>query len=426
MALPTTNITTTMVRNELGESTNNVGKLCTSSKINAMSIYKPVGEKIPQDEYDGIQNYGIRKPFNTVSDYTFGEFPIYRIGVLTNISNPWVYDRPIGGASSAYRLGDFRGYEHNKAYFPYSNKKVPIQAYPSAIYAGNSISLSCIFRYDVNDFKGNLGLTKIFQVESGSSAPADGAYFGFVARTKGRMGAPCYALLLGGKVGAYDSATGSNFQYYMTFNMPVAANPHPGQQVESNTFHRGETIEVVPVIGAYGGSVNSSGVPYLRIFSLRNLIDDISVFEYEIPSTASPTSRVKITSVSFTVIRGAARGYDSSYNSFQLGSLTINISKASVDDNISFVGNISLSPTSEVSMPEVVEGTLASNVLLHAGSTSDQLNESIITNRGSAQPFRPYLVIKNTGAITLSLSFRYLENGSETKIIIKSITVPSL
>ena len=426
MALPNNNITTTLVRNELGENTNNVGKLCTSSKINEMSIYKPVGQRIPQDEYDGIRNYGLRKPFDIVSDYTFGAPPIYRIGVLINISSPWVYDRPLGGSSSPYRLGDFRGYEHNKVYFPYSNKKVPIQAHPAARYAGSYISLSCIFRYDVNDFKGNLGLAKIFQVQSGSSAPADGAHFGLVARTKGRLGAPCYVLRLGGKVGAYDSATGSNFMYYMNFSMPVAANPYPGQQVQSNTFHRGETVEIVPVIGAYGGSVNSSGVPYLRIFSLRNLIDDISAFEYVIPSTASPTSQVKITSVSFTVIRGAAPGYDSSYNSFQLGSLTVNISKSTADTNISFVGDISLAPTSGVDMPVVVDGTLVSNATLAEGSTSAQLNESIITNRGLTQPFKPYIILKTTEAITLSLSFRYLENGSETKIITKSITVPSL
>jgi hypothetical protein len=426
MALPNDNISTAMVRNALGENTYNIGKLCTSSKINEMSIYKPVGQRIPQDEYDGIQNYGLRKPFNIVSDYTFGAPPIYRIGVLTNISNPWVYDRPLGSSSSPYRLGDFRGYEHNKVYFPFSNKKVPIRAYPSAIYAGSNISISCLFRYDVKDFNGNLGLGKIFEVQSGSSAPADGAYFGLVARTKGRLGAPCYVLHLSGKVGAYDSETGSDVQSYVSATMPVATNPHPGQQAQSNIFHRGETIEIVPVIGAYGGSVDSSGVPYLRIFSLRNLIDDISTFEYVIPSTSSPTNQVKITSVSFTVIRGAAPGYDSSYNSFQLGSLTINISKSSVDTNISFVGNISLSPTGEVNMPVVEDGTLVSNVPLADGSTSAQLNESIISNRGATQPFRPYIILKATDAITLSLSFRYLENGSETKIITKSITVPPL
>jgi len=426
MALPNNNISTEMVRNALGENTYNIGELCTSSKINEMSIYKPVGQRIPQDEYDGIRNYGLRKPFNIVSDYTFGGPPIYRIGILSDISSPWVYDRPLGGSSSPYRLGDFRGYEHNKVYFPFSNKKVPIRAYPSAIYAGSNISLSCLFHYDVNDFNGNLGLGKIFEVQSGSSAPADGAHFGLVARTKGRLGAPCYVLKLGGKVGAYDSSTGSNFMYYMSFGMPVATNPHPGQQVESKIFHRGETVEIIPVIGAYGGSVNPSGVPYLRIFSLRNLIDDISAFEYVIPSTASPTSQVKITSVSFTVKRGAAPGYDSSYNSFQLGSLTINISKSSADTNISFVGNISLSPTGEVNMPEVVDGTLSSNVPLPAGSASAQLNTSIISDRGSTQPFRPYVIIKATGAITLSLSFRYLENGTEEKFVTKSITVPSL
>ena len=426
MALPDSNITTGMVRNELGENTNNVGKLCTSDKINEMSVYKPVGEKIPQDEYDGIRNYGIRKPFDIISGYNYGDAPTYKVGALSNISSLWVYDRPIGGRASSYRLGDFRGYEHKKVYFPNSNKRVPIRAFSSAAYIGGAIHLNCIFRYDVNDFKGNLGLAKIFQVLSGSSAPADGVYFGLVARTKGRIGASCYTLRLGGKVGAYDSETGSDFQSVVHFTMPVATNPHPGSEVTSDTFHIGETIEVVPVLGAYGGSVDSYGVPYLRFFSLRNLFDDISAFEYVIPNTPLPTSQVKITSISFTVIRGTAPDYDSSYNSFQLGSLTINISKSSADTNISFVGNISLSSTGEVDMPVVVGGTLAPNAPLPPGSTSAQLNESIITNRGAVQPLRPYCIIKSTGAITLGIALQYLENGSTVKVVAHSITVPSL
>jgi len=426
MALPNNNITTAMVRTELGESTNDVGELCTSSKINAMSVYKPVGERKPQDEYDGIQNYGIRKPYSIVSDYTFGAPPIYRLGVIPDISSPWVYDRPLGGSSSPYRLEDFRGYEHKRVYFPNSGKRVPIKASPSAYYNGSVITLSCLYRYDVDDFMGNLGLEKIFQVQSGSSAPVKGVYFGLVARTHGRIGAPCYVLYLAGKVGAYDSVTGLDIQSYVSVNVPVDAGPYRGPEISSNIFHREETIEVVPVLGAYGGSVNSSGVPHLRIFSLSNPFDDISPIRYTIPYDAVPTSQVKITSISFTVIRGEAPGYDSSYNSFQLGSLTVNISKASVDTRISFVGNINLGPTSEVSMPVTVDGTLVSSAPLAEGSTSAQLNESIISNRGAVQPFKPYIILKATEAITLNLSFRYLESGITEKIVSKNITVPSL
>lgn len=97
MALPNSNITTTMVRNILSEDNNNVGLLCTSSKVNKWSANKP-GELVVSNQY------------------------------LTLEVNP------------PYKLGDFRGYEHSAGalrvttnnfadlYFTPSNKNITITA----------------------------------------------------------------------------------------------------------------------------------------------------------------------------------------------------------------------------------------------------------------------------------------------------------
>src|SRR5690554_7998 len=99
MALPTTNITTTIVRNELGVDTNNVGELCVHSNVNMWSKRKPVRDSrlsIPVNEVGrgSAQNYGLNIPGYQGDD-----------DLITT------YERPTGGSSSPYRLGDFRGYD---------------------------------------------------------------------------------------------------------------------------------------------------------------------------------------------------------------------------------------------------------------------------------------------------------------------------
>lgn len=77
MAIGLTNITTTLARNALGESNNNIGLLCSSPNLNQWALYKPA-------------NYG------SGNDCRSGVKPI---GPATN--------------TSGYRLGDFRGYDHD-------------------------------------------------------------------------------------------------------------------------------------------------------------------------------------------------------------------------------------------------------------------------------------------------------------------------
>ena len=44
---------------------------------------------------------------------------------------------------------------------------------------------------------------------------------------------------------------------------------------------------------------------------------------------------------------------DSTYNAFQLNNLTINISKAATNEEIEFIENISIYPTSSVNVAEI-------------------------------------------------------------------------
>lgn len=90
MALSTTKISEKQVRDALGETTlSNVG-LCSSTKINEWSPYKPINNSVvPRSD--------------ATRDYVSG-FHI--------INNYLEYNRPTGGSNSPYCLGDFRGYNH--------------------------------------------------------------------------------------------------------------------------------------------------------------------------------------------------------------------------------------------------------------------------------------------------------------------------
>lgn len=90
MALSTTKISEKQVKDTLGETTLSVVGLCSSTKINEWSPYKPINNSVvPRSD--------------ATRDYVSG-FHI--------INNYLEYNRPTGGSSSPYCLGDFRGYNH--------------------------------------------------------------------------------------------------------------------------------------------------------------------------------------------------------------------------------------------------------------------------------------------------------------------------
>ena len=101
------------VKSVLGESSNDLATLCKSPKINVWAKYKPTvyPSPFPDDWYkakDG--NYGINITVdNRVSSWNnlVAEYSKANNGYIN------IYNRPTGGANAPYRLGDFRGYNHN-------------------------------------------------------------------------------------------------------------------------------------------------------------------------------------------------------------------------------------------------------------------------------------------------------------------------
>lgn len=100
------------VKSLLGESSNDLATLCKSSKINVWAKYKPTDYNAAfADDWskgkDG--NYGLNITVdNRVSSWSA------LVAEYSKANNGYsnIYKRPSGGATSPYRLGDFRGYNH--------------------------------------------------------------------------------------------------------------------------------------------------------------------------------------------------------------------------------------------------------------------------------------------------------------------------
>lgn len=103
------------VQQALGEASNDLATLCTSSKINKWSFYKPV---ISSKLFD-LTDVDIER---ADGGFQFSEYTTET--QLTNaVNNKTVfkYNKPIGGSSSVYRLGDFKGYNANSTeWFPFT------------------------------------------------------------------------------------------------------------------------------------------------------------------------------------------------------------------------------------------------------------------------------------------------------------------
>lgn len=96
MALGTTDITTTLVRNELSEDNNAVFELCTSAQINKWSLHKP----------HRTQTAGSAYYEGTGSVKTHGLYRLISDGLV-------YYLTPDNSGNNPARLGDFREYNHS-------------------------------------------------------------------------------------------------------------------------------------------------------------------------------------------------------------------------------------------------------------------------------------------------------------------------
>lgn len=149
MTLPNTGISTSLVRSTIGAATNDVGSLCTHPNINKWSKWKPV-------------------LFNSVNGLTVANLQSANFGLQPSASSTsyasvvslkWGYNRPAGGASSPYRLGDFRNYNHTAMAICQAPSKIEVNLSVSnnlrsmlSINMGGSDHL-----IGLNDFSGLLG-----------------------------------------------------------------------------------------------------------------------------------------------------------------------------------------------------------------------------------------------------------------------------
>ena len=120
MALSTTKISEKQVRDALGETTLSDVGLCSSTKINEWSPYKPI-------------NNSVVPRADATRDYISG-FHI--------INNYLEYNRPTGGSSSPYCLGDFRGYNHYARRPSVQNESLVLLDNNAALLSAGPISVS--------------------------------------------------------------------------------------------------------------------------------------------------------------------------------------------------------------------------------------------------------------------------------------------
>ena len=111
------------VKSVLGESSNDLATLCKSENIKMWSKNKPIKHNClfkPTDAQKKEVNYGISNiPYyrllgKMTQDVINGSMQnATNISTLDTSIEPWHYQKPIGGYTSPYRLGDFDGYFAN-------------------------------------------------------------------------------------------------------------------------------------------------------------------------------------------------------------------------------------------------------------------------------------------------------------------------
>lgn len=112
MALGTTNISVSLVNDEIGAGSSDVGTLCTHPNINKWSKWKPIrSNKVVGLTLTDLQNanFGLSIPyFSSLSLLMSAYYDLPGGGA------DWGYNRPRGlNYNEPYRLGDFRNYEED-------------------------------------------------------------------------------------------------------------------------------------------------------------------------------------------------------------------------------------------------------------------------------------------------------------------------
>lgn len=133
--LGTSNITTTLVGNEIGITSHNIRELCTSSNINKWSKKKPV---ILDEPAPNRQAAWWKDKFGLCG------FTIPSSGNINNIvGKDWTYNQPIG-PNTPKRIADFGGYYHQAGPCLTHNHK-------NGITFNKTTQTSVVFKFETND-----------------------------------------------------------------------------------------------------------------------------------------------------------------------------------------------------------------------------------------------------------------------------------
>lgn len=155
----TTPISIDDVKSVLGEPSNDIATLCKSAKVNMWAKYKPTcyPSPFPDNWYEARDgNYGISIPrYYTLESL----YNAYFIGGDEKHDNGYSYERPSGGSTEPYRLGDFRGY-NSKATSPisgfYATARATTNGYVSGACGFRQLSVGDDDRVNLKD----IGITK--------------------------------------------------------------------------------------------------------------------------------------------------------------------------------------------------------------------------------------------------------------------------
>lgn len=110
------------VKSVLGISSNDLATICTSSNINKWSPYKPVHSNKSFDLSDS--DFGVTDKSYKLIVPSYSRLEDLCFNAIIKTSS-YTYEKPKGGSSSPYRLGDFKGYNSiiNRGWY-YSSAKV--------------------------------------------------------------------------------------------------------------------------------------------------------------------------------------------------------------------------------------------------------------------------------------------------------------
>ena len=319
MALGTTNISTTLVGNTLGVASKDVGVLCSSSLINKWSKYKPV-------IYPSITTTG--NWWKAVDGNCGLSIPEYSNinNLVTAITNgvTWNYNKPTGGASSPYRLGDFRGYAHN-ADIPFEGFYVPSVAYNNS--ANSVVGAAMLISLGEID---SLTITDIDKIKDW--------YFGcYMIKSSGSTLYPRYVTTAkpisdgtsSVEIPIYGLPSGTYYVYPF-----LCQNPRPSLDIPelSNTF--------VAFEGITRQTVNITNNPIYVFINAQWQNDDVNsgVIEMELRLTNGTSASVTLQKC-YAAMRYGRKAYQDPYQigekSKSLGSITIP-ANSTVTRNLSF------------------------------------------------------------------------------------------